>query len=60
MSPRRLARATRVRRRYGFGWATLYRLANKGEVAIYKIGRLYRFRTDDIEDFIRRSKLAPG
>ena len=35
---------------------TIYRLAVKGELASYKIGRAIRIRKTDYESFLRRSR----
>jgi excisionase family DNA binding protein len=39
---------------------TLYRLANAGTVVSYRIGRVYRYRTADLDDYLARAKVQPG
>ena len=39
---------------------TVYRLVKTGELSGYQIGRIMRFRRDDIEEFLSRSRVAPG
>lgn len=39
---------------------TVYGFANTGELVGYRMGRVYRFRSDDIEDFLARHKIRPG
>ena len=39
---------------------TVYSLANAGELVGYKIGRVYRWRNDDIADFLDRHRIRPG
>lgn len=37
---------------------TIYRLANRGEIASYKIGRATRIRKRDVEAFLGRSRIS--
>lgn len=39
---------------------TVYALANAGELVGYKVGRVYRWRDDDINDFLDRHRIRPG
>ena len=39
---------------------TLYRLANSGEVAGFKIGRVLRFRRSDLDAFLETARIQPG
>ena len=36
--------------------ATIYRMARRGEIAYYSIGRAMRFRTPDVEEFLTRCR----
>ena len=47
-------------RRLGITARTLYRLIDEGELPAYKFGRVIRLRTTDVDDFIERSRIAPG
>ena len=42
-------------RLYSLSRQTLYRLAQKGEIIRYKLGRAVRYRSDEIEDYFRRN-----
>ena len=42
-------------RLYSLSRQTLYRLAKKGEIIRYKLGRAVRYRCDEIEDYFRRN-----
>ncbi|GAC1589784.1 MAG: hypothetical protein NVS3B21_06720 [Acidimicrobiales bacterium] len=46
--------------RLGITQRTLYRLIDEGQVPAYKMGRVLRVRTADIEAFLERSRVAPG
>ncbi len=35
---------------------TIYRLVKRGEIATYHIGRVMRFRRDDIEGFLEKHR----
>ena len=37
---------------------TIYRIVKSGELASYQIGRIMRFRRDDVEDFLTRTRMA--
>ncbi|MEY2419965.1 MAG: hypothetical protein QOI95_32 [Acidimicrobiaceae bacterium] len=39
---------------------TLYRLANAGHLGGYRIGRVFRFRTIELDDYLERVRLRPG
>lgn len=39
---------------------TVYSLANAGELIGYKIGRVYRWRNDDLADYLDRHRIRPG
>ena len=39
---------------------TIYRFINDGKLAAYRIGRVFRIRRTDLEDFLLRAALRPG
>jgi excisionase family DNA binding protein len=39
---------------------TLYRLIDEGQVPAYKLGRVIRLRTSDLEAFIDSVRIEPG
>ncbi len=39
---------------------TVYALANKGELVGYKIGRVHRFKDDDVRSFLDSHRIQPG
>lgn len=39
---------------------TVRRMAKRGELAAYSVGRAIRFRRSDVEDFLRRCRLKAG
>lgn len=38
--------------------ATIYRMARRGELPYYSIGRAMRFRSQDVDEFLRRCRGA--
>lgn len=36
--------------------ATIYRMARRGELPYYSIGRAMRFRTGDVDEFLKRCR----
>ena len=50
----------RAAARLGLAPRTLYRLVDRGEVGAYRFGRVLRFRLDDVDQYIERSRIAPG
>ena len=40
--------------------ATIYRMARRGEIPYYSIGRAMRFRSQDVEEFLRRCRGVGG
>lgn len=41
--------------------ATIYRMARRGELPYYSIGRAMRFKTEDVEAFLQRCRgVAPS
>lgn len=44
----------------GVSTRTLYRLANDGQVGGYRIGRVLRFLTGDLDEYLARVRLRPG
>ncbi len=39
---------------------TIYRFINDGKLAAYRIGRVYRIKRSDLEDFLDGAALRPG
>lgn len=39
---------------------TIYRFINDGKLAAYRIGRVYRIKRSDLEDFLDGAALQPG
>jgi len=37
---------------------TIYRLVKSGDLASYQIGRIMRFRRDDVEDFLTKHRVV--
>lgn len=46
--------------RLGVSLRTLYRLIDEGQLVGYQIGRNIRLRHEDIDDYVQRSRIAPG
>jgi excisionase family DNA binding protein len=46
--------------RLGVSLRTLYKLIDEGRLVGYQIGRNIRLREQDIEEFLDRSRIAPG
>ena len=44
----------------GITTRTLYRLADRGEIAAYQIGRVYRFRVADLDAYLESARVQPG
>lgn len=42
--------------RFGVTEMTVYRLASRGDLPSYSIGRAKRFRRDDVEEYLRRQR----
>ncbi len=38
----------------------MYKLIDQGEVPAYKIGRVFRIRRSDLDDFLERSRVQPA
>jgi excisionase family DNA binding protein len=39
---------------------TIYKLIDRGEIPAFKIGRVFRIRRADLDDFLERSRVRPG
>ena len=46
--------------RLGITQRTLYRLIDEGQVPAYRLGRVFRVKESDLEQFLERSRVAPG
>jgi excisionase family DNA binding protein len=51
---------TEVRDRLGITLRTLYRLIDEGQIPAYKIGRVIRMKSEDVDAYLERSRIAPG
>lgn len=47
-------------RRLGITTRTLYRFVDEGELPAYKMGRVFRLKRSDVDEFIERSRIQPG
>jgi excisionase family DNA binding protein len=39
---------------------TMYKLIDQGDIPAFKIGRVFRIRRSDLDDFLERSRVQPG
>jgi excisionase family DNA binding protein len=46
--------------RLGITQRTLYRLIDEGQVPAYRLGRVFRVKESDLEQFLERSRVSPG
>jgi excisionase family DNA binding protein len=46
--------------RLGVTLRTLYRFIDEGQLPAYKMGRVIRLQSDDVDGFIERMRIAPG
>jgi excisionase family DNA binding protein len=46
--------------RLGVSLRTLYRLIDEGQLVGYQIGRNIRLKHGDLDDYVERSRIAPG
>jgi excisionase family DNA binding protein len=47
-------------RRLGITTRTLYRFVDQGELPAYRMGRVIRLQSVDIDEFITKSRIEPG
>jgi excisionase family DNA binding protein len=47
-------------RRLGVTTRTLYRFVDEGELPAYRMGRVFRLQQRDVDEFIEKSRIAPG
>ena len=47
-------------RRLGITTRTLYRFIDKGELAAYRFGRVFRLKQADVDNFIDQCRVEPG
>ena len=47
-------------RRLGITTRTLYRFVDEGSLAADKMGRVFRLKQSDVDQFIESSRIAPG
>ena len=46
--------------RLGVTLRTLYRFIDEGQLPAYKMGRVIRVQSSDVDDFITRMRIEPG
>lgn len=46
--------------RLGITSRTLYRMVDQGDLPAYRMGRVIRFKTDEVDAFIEASRIEPG
>jgi len=44
----------------GVGLRMVYKLIDLGEIPAYKIGRVFRIRRSDLDDYLERCRVQPG
>ena len=47
-------------RRLGLTTRTIYRFVDIGQLPAYRFGRVFRFKSSDVDVFIERSRVEPG
>lgn len=47
-------------RRLGITTRTLYRFIDKGDLAAYRFGRVFRLKQIDVDEFIDQCRVEPG
>lgn len=47
-------------RRLGITARTLYRFVDEGALPAYKMGRVFRLKRSDVDDFMEASRIQPG
>jgi len=47
-------------RRLGITTRTLYRFIDKGDLAAYRFGRVFRLKQSDVDQFIDECRVEPG
>ena len=47
-------------RRLGITPRTLYRFVDEGALPAYKMGRVFRLKRSDVDEFMEASRIAPG
>jgi len=47
-------------RRLGITTRTLYRFIDKGDLAAYRFGRVFRLKQSDVDTFIDECRVEPG
>ena len=44
----------------GITLRTLYRLIDEGQLAAFRMGRVFRIRREDLDAFVEGTRVAPG
>lgn len=47
-------------RRLGITPRTLYRFVDEGALAAYKMGRVFRLKQSDVDEYMEGSRIKPG
>lgn len=47
-------------RRLGLTTRTIYRFVDIGQLPAYRFGRVFRFKANDVDEFIEQSRVQPG
>lgn len=47
-------------RRLGITPRTLYRFVDEGALAAYKMGRVFRLKQSDVDEYMEASRIQPG
>ena len=47
-------------RRLGLTTRTIYRFVDIGQLPAYRFGRVFRFKSSDVDVFIEQSRVEPG
>lgn len=47
-------------RRLGITPRTLYRFVDEGALAAYKMGRVFRLKQSDVDEYMEASRIKPG
>lgn len=47
-------------RRLGVTPRTLYRFVDEGSLAAYKMGRVFRLKQSDVDEYMEASRIKPG
>ncbi len=57
---RGLARGPGAAEYLGVTLRTVYKFVDQGDIPAYKLGRVFRIRRSDLDDFLERCRVQPG